>query len=300
MSLILLLIMLCGPAQAQQTGDPNFDPRIDHPAYPAGKGPAVLIDEGHNNFHTAEGRYKPFADLLSKDGYRVYPLSDKFTKESLQKADILVIANALHKSNLKSWTLPTPSAFTEKEISAVEQWVGNGGALLLIADHMPFPGAAKELAAAFGFTFNNGFAFVPGKDKPGTRFSREDGSLRDHPITRGSAPDEKIDFVVTFTGQAFQGPAEAEPLLVFGKSGYSLMPRRAWEFNEDTPRISVEGWFQGAVREYGKGRIAVFGEAAAFTAQLSGPQKAKIGMNNPDAKQNYRFVLNIMHWLSVR
>jgi len=22
-----------------------------------------------------------------------------------------------------------------------------------------------------------------------------------------------------------------------------------------------------------------------------------VGMNNPDAKQNYRFVLNVMHWL---
>ncbi|MHC4566134.1 MAG: hypothetical protein ACYTE3_10295 [Planctomycetota bacterium] len=189
---LTLLTVLCVSARAQQTGDPNFHPRIDNPAYSFGKGPAVLIDGAHNNFHTAEGRYKPFADLLLKDGYQVYALSDEFTKDSLQKADILVIVNALHERNLKSWTLPTPSAFTEKEISAVERWVSSGGALLLIADHMPFPGAAKDLAAAFGFTFNNGFAFAPGKGKQGTRFNREDGSLRDHPITRGSAPDEKI------------------------------------------------------------------------------------------------------------
>ncbi len=102
---------------------------------------------------------------------------------------------------------------------------------------------------------------------------------------------------MTFTGQAFQGPPQAEPLLVFGKSSYSLMPQRAWEFTEDTPKISVEGWFQGAVRKYGKGRIAVFGEAAAFTAQLSGPENVKMGVNNPEAEQNYRFVLNVMHWL---
>ncbi len=295
---VTLLTVLCVSAQAQQTGDPNFDPRIDNPEYPFGKGPVVLIDEAHNNFHTAEGRYKPFAELLKKNGYRVRALADEFNKDSLQNADMLVIANALHKRNLNSWTLPTPSAFTEEEISTVEQWVSSGGALLLIADHMPFPGASKDLAAAFGFTFNNGFAFAPSKGGQGTRFNREDGSLRDHPITRGSAPDEKVDFVVTFTGQAFQGPAEAEPLLVFGESSYSLMPRRAWEFDEDTPKISVEGWFQGAVREYGEGRVAVFGEAAAFTAQLSGPQKAKIGMNNPAAKQNCPFALNVMHWLS--
>ena len=279
-------------------GDPDFNPRIDNPAYPAGKGATVLIDGGHNNFHTTTGRYRPFAELLRKDGFRVTPFEGKFTENSLQSGDILVIANALHKSNIESWTLPTPSAFTKNEISAVEKWVSSGGALLLIADHMPFPGAAKDLAAAFGFGFNNGFAFAPGGDTPGIRFSRKDGSLREHPITKGSTPDERIDFVVTFTGQAFQGPPQAEPLLVFGKSSYSLMPRRAWEFTEDTAKISVDRWFQGAVRRYGKGRIAVFGEAAAFTAQLSGPQKARIGMNNPDAKQNYRFVLNVIHWLS--
>jgi hypothetical protein len=32
--------------------------------------------------------------------------------------------------------------------------------------------------------------------------------------------------------------------------------------------------------------------------QLAGPKNAKMGMNNPDAKQNYRFALNVVHWLS--
>jgi hypothetical protein len=222
------LIILCDSGQAQQMGDPDFDPKIDKPAYPVGKGPTVLIDGTHNNFHTAEGRYKPFAKLLRKDGYRVDPIGDSFTTESLRRGDVLVVANALHKSNTKSWALPTPSVFTEKEISAVEEWVSSGGALLLIADHMPFPGAANDLAAAFGFGFNNGFAFAPGQGEQGTRFSREDGSLKEHSITRGLTPAEKIDVVVTFTGQAFQGPPQAEPLFVFGKSSYSLMPQRAW------------------------------------------------------------------------
>ncbi|MHC4366820.1 MAG: DUF4350 domain-containing protein [Planctomycetota bacterium] len=298
MLVVSLLLMFCGFAHAQQMGDPDFDPRIDDPAFPAGKGPIVLIDAAHNNFHTAEGRYKPFAELLRKDGYRVASILGAFTAKSLQRGDVLVIANALHESNLKSWTLPTPSAFTEKEISAVEKWVADGGALLLIADHMPFPGAAKDLASVFGFKFNNGFAYTPDQTEHRTRFSRDDRSLKNHPITKGAAEDERIDFVVTFTGQAFQGPAEAEPLLVFGKSSYSLMPRRAWEFTEDTPKISVEGWLQGAVRRYGKGRIAVFGEAAAFTAQVFGPKRTKIGMNNAAATQNRQCVLNIMHWLS--
>ena len=44
--------------------------------------------------------------------------------------------------------------------------------------------------------------------------------------------------------------------------------------------------------------MAVFGEAAAFTAQIAGAGRSKIGMNSPGAEENYQFVLNVMHWLS--
>jgi len=44
--------------------------------------------------------------------------------------------------------------------------------------------------------------------------------------------------------------------------------------------------------------VAVFGEAAMFTAQLAGPARMPMGMNHPLAKQNAQFALNVMHWLS--
>ena len=46
------------------------------------------------------------------------------------------------------------------------------------------------------------------------------------------------------------------------------------------------------------GGVAVFGEAAIFTAQVAGPQKTKIGFNAPDAPKNKAFVLNVVRWLS--
>jgi hypothetical protein len=46
------------------------------------------------------------------------------------------------------------------------------------------------------------------------------------------------------------------------------------------------------------GRAAFFGEAAMFSAQVAGPDRIPIGMNGPQAEQNYQFVLNLMHWLS--
>ena len=47
----------------------------------------------------------------------------------------------------------------------------------------------------------------------------------------------------------------------------------------------------------GRGRVAVFGEAAMFSAQLAGP-KQPMGMNAPQAEQNHQLLLNVMHWLS--
>src|SRR5580765_5689149 len=92
--LIITASILFAVIQGQQVADPNFDARVAHPAY-AKKGPKVLFDEAHNNFHTASGRYKPFADLIRNDGYRLTPNKHKFSAEVLKGYELLVISNAL-------------------------------------------------------------------------------------------------------------------------------------------------------------------------------------------------------------
>lgn len=77
-----------------------------------------------------------------------------------------------------------------------------------------------------------------------------------------------------------------------------LMPEVAWQFSKLTPSMSASGMLQGAVVQFGGGRVAVFGEAAMFSAQLAGPDRTPIGMNSPSAPQNAQFLLNIVHWLS--
>lgn len=299
--LSVLFLALSAPVRlaAQQLGDPDFRPAVEAPAYATGAGPVVLIDAAHHNFHTADARFAPFADLLRRDGYVVRSSTTPFTPATLADAAVLVIANALAARNVEDWTLPTPSAFTDAEINTVAAWVHDGGALLLIADHMPFPGAAEALAARFGIAFANGFAQHP--DSTGfVRFRHANGTLRPHPATRGRTPDEAIDSVFTFTGQAFRAlpGAAATPLLVLPEDMMLLLPVQAWQFSPQTPAFRADGLWQGAVVHHGAGRVAVFGEAAQFTAQLAGPQRLKIGMNHPDAPQNAQFALNLMHWLS--
>jgi hypothetical protein len=291
------LISLCAIAFAQQVADPDFKPTIARPAYAQGRGPVVFIDEAHHNFHTAKGRYQPFAELLTRDGYRVEASAAPFSKASLKRAQVLVISNAIAARNENLWTLPVDSAFSDEEIAAVREWVRAGGSLLLIADHMPMGGAAQKLGAAFGVRWNNGFALV--KNQQGAMiFKREDGSLKDHAVTRGMTAGERVERVATFTGSAFQVEGGAESILVFAKDVVSLMPQVAWQFTPETPEVSVAGWTQGATLRFGKGRVALFGEAAMFTAQLAGPNRMRVGMNASEAPQNAQFLLNVLHWLS--
>jgi len=293
---LLLVLTLHTSVFAQQFADTAFNPLISRPEYPHGKGPVVLIDEGHHNFHTKDGRYLPFARLLEKDGYVVKGYTGVFTKAELDKGKILVIANALNRINVQDWYLPTPSAFTGEEIGIVREWVTEGGNLFLIADHMPMAGAAAALGAAFGFEFSNGFAVDTLNQGP-SYFSLADSTLTENNVTRGRDTSEAVHRVVTFTGQAFRIPPDATPVLIFSKDYISLMPDTAWVFDKSTRSIPVKGWSQGAFMTFGKGRVAVFGEAAMFTAQLAGPNKTRVGMNAPYARENCRLLLNIVHWL---
>ena len=293
----LTAALLCPGVYAQQVADSSFAPAIPNPAYAAGRGPVVLLDEAHFNFHTAGGRYFPFAELLRRDGYVVKASASRFSRASLRGGRILVIANALAKRNETDWSLPTPSAFTDAEIVAVRDWVKDGGSLFLIADHMPFAGAAEKLARAFGIQFSNGYA-VDFNARGPMSFRRADGSLGGSLITEGRAAAERVDSVTTFTGSAFQADGSVQPLLVLGPSVVSVTPSEAGQFTDETPRAPVAGWYQGAVLRVGKGRVAVFGEAAMFSAQLGGPERIPMGMNAPVAAQNAQFLLNVIHWLS--
>jgi len=256
----------------------------------------LCVDEAHHNFHTATGRYRPFAEVARADRFQVRSLTETIATTTLTGCDLLVTANALNPANVGRWTLPTPSAFTAAEIETLRDWVVGGHALMLIADHMPFPGAAADLAHAFGFTLSNGFAR---QTRPGPiTFRRIDGSLATHPVVTGRTPAETIDSVTTFTGEAFRMPPDAISLLTFRDTTTSLEPRVAWQFDDTTPRRDVTGWSQGAIRQVGRGRLAVFGEAAMFSAQRTGGD-GRMGMNHPAARQNERFLLNLLHWLAT-
>lgn len=292
---IIAASILCLPSLAQQVADPNFDTKVANPAYKK-NGPRVLFDEAHKNFHTASGRYKPFADLITNDGYQVTPNQQKFSVETLKGYDILVISNALGAEQMNTPEAANP-AFTDAECDAVRDWVKAGGALLLIADHAPMGSANQILGDRFGVNMSKMFTIdSQNSDKESNNpgfivYTRENGGLADHPITRGRNNSERINRIIAFTGQSLKGPLESFALLKLADSAFDTMP------GENSPRTSATGRAQAVVLTFGKGRVVVQAEAAMLSAQLAGPNKMAFGMNRPGI-DNRQYALNVMHWLS--
>lgn len=253
--------------------------------------------------HRAGGTYAALAAGLERAGFRVRPSDARFRHDALEGCTVLIVANALHERNYVrgrgEWSLPVPSAFDVSEVEAVRGWVEEGGALLLIADHMPLAGAARELASAFGVRFFDGFAVdtaAEEKQEFGAHdgsgrlvFRRTDGTLADHPVTGDGSTTGTLDSVTTYMGQAFVAPADFEPLLVVPRTTIVLLPRTAWEFPEGTPALDAGGWLQGAAARVGAGRVVMLGEAALF----------RPGDDGHLPGQNGRFAVRVVRWLAA-
>lgn len=313
----LVLVTAAGVGLAQQVADPQFDTSVAHPAYTS-RHPKVLFDEAHLNFHTTEGRYQPFAELLRNDGYEVTANKEKFSPRTLASYDVLVIANARGAEGIAAFDTP---AFTEEECDAVRHWVEAGGALLLVADHAPFGQAAENLARRFGVDMSKGYTSDPAHSDLESKnpsllvFSRENGLLADHPITRGRNPNEQVNRVMTFTGQSLRGPEGSVAFLRLADTAVDAKAPSAADIQRAVAQaggqpgqpvqlrlapgesVSAAGRAQGIALTIGRGRVVILGEAAMLSAQLAGPEKKPMGMNRAGI-DNRQLALNILHWLS--
>jgi len=283
---VALIALLAAPAMAQRgqpPPDPDYHPALGPAAYADGEGPLIAIDAGHDNMHTVDGTYLTFARIARSDGFRVAGRTGPFTADALRDVDILVIANA---------TDPTRAggpALREDEASTVADWIAQGGGLVLVADHQPWPAAVEPLARRLGVEFANAFAYDgPEGEQSGSLFyRRSDGSLGDHAVTAG------VDQVGTFLGSAFRVPGPHVPLLRMSASAVARPQMGTARTDADVP---IGGWLQGALLERGQGRVAVFGEAAMLSAQVRGTQL--MGMNAPGAEDNARLLRNVLRWLA--
>ncbi len=286
-------------------GDSSYDTSVAEPAL-ANIHPRVLFDHGHQNVHSASGRYRAFATLITSDGCRVTSGSGELTPAALGAADILVVVNARGPKADRA-----APAFTPAECEATRAWVEAGGSLLLVADHHPCGEAAAGLALRLGVEMSGGWTddeanARAGSGDPGQLvFSRAKGQLGEHAITRGRREGEAVAVVESFTGQSLKGPSQSTPLLVLADSAMDRTPVASQSKTEGstttttftTRDSSAAGRCQGLAMQVGKGRVVVLGEAAMLTAQIDDKTGKAFGMNAPD-NDNRAFALNVVRWLA--
>jgi ketosteroid isomerase-like protein len=281
----LFLSLYSGNLFCQTVVDTSHFYTFFHPLFQTSTKPKILIDGQHNNFHQKAGRYAPLNNILEEAGFQTDINTKNFEDLSeLQNIDILVIANAIHQKNLGNWNNPTHSGFSKKEIANIQTWVKNGGSLLLIADHMPFAGAAADLATSFDITLLNGFTGIQ-QTWPPNSFSVKE--TNQHEVYKKYF---YTDSVATFTGSAVKFPDKKYSILHFNATDSIYLCDTAWVFNKNTNVIPLKDYSQGGMMPFGRGKVAVFCEAAMFTAQIS--NGTKVGFSAPSAKGNLHFILN--------
>jgi len=279
--------------------DNDFDVSVSEPKLKNSK-PKILFDEAHKNHHKIETTYKPFATLISNDGCVVTSTDKPIDNTLLSKTDIFIVATAMGKEDPGD-----KSPFSQSEVDQLEQWVSNGGSLLLITEHFPFGLAMKPIFDKFGVQVHNGYTedtLLNNKEvRDALLFTKANGSLNPtYPIL------DKVDRLNTFTGSSVKGDSTWTQLLIFTPNAQNFNVKVGVKKSGGDITTSVEyadfysakGYSQGICKQYGKGKIVVLAESAFLTAQFD-KNGNRFGLNVPN-EDNKQFVLNLIRWLATK
>lgn len=294
---IILTLVACNDNKAKP--DNEFDVSVSDPKLKSIK-PKVLFDEAHKNHHQIETTYKPFATLITNDGCSVKSTDKPIDNTALANIDVYIIATAMGKEDPGD-----KSPFTQNEVDQLEQWVKDGGSLLLITEHFPFGLAMSPVLNKFGVQVHNGYAedtLLNNKDvRDALLFTKSKGNLNPtHPIL------DKVERLNTFTGSSVKGDSTWTQLFIFTPNAQNFNVKVNVKKDGGDITTSVEyadfysanGYSQGICKEYGKGKVVVLAESAFLTAQFD-RNINKYGMNSPD-EDNKQFVLNLIRWLATK
>lgn len=281
-------------------------PRLDRPAFAAGQGPTVLVDNAHWNAATTTRGLAGFAALLRADGYHVLPDGNSTRAEMLADAKIGVVANPLGLSGvmrglIANLGLPPLTFFDDEalwvqEMETVVQWVENGGAMLIAVDDGPPARGVRGLTARLGVQVSDGIVVDVGHSEPRAPerlvFSRENGLIGEHAIVDGGDDRPALNRVVSVGGPALSGPADAVVLLRLGPSAVAVS-RLGVSPTSGTP---VPGLARALAFTRGRGRVVVVADTSLLTG-LADADGQPYGLGAAGT-QTDRFVRGVMRWLA--
>ncbi len=301
-SLLLFLLLFTITSQAQMLNDTPFNANVVHPKFKKGYGPKILIDAGHHNFVVELGLNKPLFDVAISDGYQIKIDSMQFTKEYLSNYNIVVIWPAMPFKFGSKNQVTDEITFTTGELSALHDWVSNGGSLLMFSEHAPIDKSVTPLFNKFGIQLSTGIVVdslnsdtpieMPSWKYSFLKFTSKNGLLNtEHPITKGEKKNERISNILTIGGSGLTGDGYTNILKL---SSSAMIKKWNGTMPSGTPNS------QCLAGNVGKGKLVALGDCNGFTAMSlkSGGYKLSAGMQVSvyDWKQ---FVLNTLHWLSL-
>ncbi|MEY3645738.1 MAG: hypothetical protein RL127_446 [Bacteroidota bacterium] len=299
-TLLAICLLLTITTQGQMLNDSPFDASVAQPKYPQGKGPKILFDRGHYNFIVDMGLAKPLIDVATADGYQVKVDSMKFTKAYLSKYNMLVIFPAMPFKFGSKNKVTDEITFTPDELTALHDWVSEGGSLLMFDEHAPIDKSVTPLFNKFGIQLSIGIVSdslnyetkytIPGKESLLT-LTRSNGLLNpNHPITQGEKAGEQINNIMSYGGGGLTGAGYTN---LFKLSPSAIITKYSGSEASGTANS------QGLAGKFGKGKVVALGDCNGFTAMyvMIKSTKFSAGMQVPeyDWKQ---FALNTLHWLS--
>jgi hypothetical protein len=299
--LLAFCLLVTLAAQGQMLNDSPFDTSVAHPKYTNGNGPKILFDKGHYNFIVEMGLAKPLMDVATADGYRVHVDSLKFTKAYLAKYKMIVIFPAMpFKFGSKS-QVTDETTFTPDELTALHDWVSEGGSLLMFDEHAPIDKSVTPLFNTFGIQLSIGIVSdslnyetkftIPNKETL-LKFTRSNGLLNtDHPITQGEKTGEQINNIMGYSGGGLTGPGYTN---LFKLSPSATIKK----YSGSAPSGTANS--QGLAGKFGKGKVVALGDCNGFTAMYVMMKSVKFSAGMQVADYDWKqFALNTLHWLSI-
>jgi len=236
------------------------------PAYSIGSNPAAY----------GTGGYSEFANYLMVNGYIVSTINPGtiINSSGLASADVLVI-------------VAPQNSYLESELDAIENWVKEGGNLLLISDWGSFGSVARTIASRFNIVLR-GDAICDSDENVGdpSQVYYDGANLLVHPVTKG------VDRVEIYAGDGIlTAPAEEIPLIVTDYDG------TAFWFSDNSPAlgVSVMSAFEGGA--IGSGRLIIMTDSNVWDSINDADYDGDVGFYDSD---NEVLAINSINWLSIR
>jgi hypothetical protein len=295
---VLCMLGLCmlgaTPIAAQQRNDSLFDMTVSTPAFRARR-PRVLLDNAHHNVYVATERITPLVQLIVADGAMIDTSGRRITFDALRGYQLYAVFTAMGNAHQDSDSASAP-AFGPTEIDATFRYVVGGGSLLLCVDHRPFGQSNRALAARFGVAVVYGYVEdTLSSDRWAGDFrtpiySRANGGLANHAITRGRTSAERINRVGVFGGESLVSPIGSTVL-------FHVSARAVNAGDGDYPRAPL-GDAQAIALRAGRGRVVITADCSMWTAQTvkRGNADYHYGMARRDLDDR-QFAINTLRWL---